>query len=83
MAMAGNDVAPVAVSPAFKPVKRPCASYPAAKSLPAIEAFLPAPATGSLALVLREASGIAQTEARYRMSYNRTRQKRGPPSLHA
>jgi hypothetical protein len=32
-------------------------------------------------VVVSHPAGIAQTEARYRVNFNRSRQKRGPPSL--
>jgi hypothetical protein len=83
MAMAGNDVAPETGGPALKPVKATCASYPVAKSSPAVWAFLTAPAPSFAGPVTAELDAVAQAEARYRIAYNRARQKRGPPSSHS
>ena len=83
MTMAGNDAAPETGTPAFKPAKVACASYPVAKSSPATSAFLAAPSLALAGPMTTEIDALAQTEARYRIAYNRARQKRGPPSLHS
>lgn len=83
MAMAGNDAMPETGSPAFKPAKAVCASYPVAKSSPASWAFLTAPAPQFAGPVTTVLQAVAQTEAHYRIAYNRSRQKRGPPSFHS
>jgi len=41
----------------------------------------PPPEGAAIALVSSAPTGRAQTEVLYRVSHNRTRQKRGPPSL--
>lgn len=58
-----------------------CPLFPTGQASPAGMAFFTAPGETLAAVIAFESWGIAQTEARYRTSFSRTRQKRGPPSL--
>ena len=59
-----------------------CPLFPAGKATPASAAFV-ADSNTDVFVAPAEASfaGAAQTEARYRLSYNSSRKKRGQPSL--
>jgi hypothetical protein len=61
--------------------QRQCSQFP--KTSTAVSSAKPAPAPGTLTtpLAFSHLNVKAQTEARYRVSHSRTRQKRGPPSL--
>src|SRR5450631_1278824 len=57
-----------------------CPYYSVGRAVPAHgKAPLPRAAQMNFALVIHHPSGRPQTEARYRISFSRTAQKRGPP----
>jgi hypothetical protein len=58
-----------------------CAQFPKTSAASYSAQPVPAPSTLATALVFSRQSIKAQTEALYRVSHSRTRQKRGPPSL--
>jgi hypothetical protein len=66
---------------AVRPAKVPCASFPAHDASPAANRFGVAEPAANLAAAppVTGINAIAQTEALYRTSFSRTRQKRGPP----
>jgi hypothetical protein len=68
--------------PAVDPVRPKCSSYPMTSASPGAWNFAIlrnfTPINGSL---LSYPSIEAQTEAQYRVSFSRSRQKRGPPAL--
>jgi hypothetical protein len=68
--------------PAFRPIHQKCPCFPATTVAPAHSniVFLKAPAA-AFACLQTHAAVQTQTEARYRVSFSRSRQKRGPPSL--
>jgi hypothetical protein len=68
--------------PAIRPGFSRCPSYPVA-TYPSSESKL-APATNSQAIfasIVSHPAVQAQTEARHRVSFSRSRQKRGPPAF--
>jgi hypothetical protein len=69
---------------AFKSVPEKCPFYPKAGALPsAAKTVVTQPAQELVAALLSYPAVIAQAESRYRVSFSRSRQKRGPPSLHS
>ena len=59
-----------------------CASYPSAKALPiARTVTLASSSQRVFAEIVAHPATHPQTEARFRISFSRTSQKRGPPSL--
>jgi hypothetical protein len=59
-----------------------CPLYPSGKASPAVTKFgVASPAVAMAAPLVDFIAPVAQTEARYRVSYSRAGQKRGPPSL--
>jgi len=74
-----NSAEPAAAT--LKAAKSKCPSFPTGKSTPAVSAFPVAASRVYSTPPVDRLGGIAQTEARYRLSFSRTRQKRGPPSL--
>jgi hypothetical protein len=63
-------------------VRKTCSSFPVAITAPASSgAALPRPAAAIFAALLSHPSIQFQTESRYRVSFSRCRQKRGPPSI--
>lgn len=58
-----------------------CSSYAAASTVPGSYVALLKNSLSIGASLLRYPSIEAQTEARYRISFSRSRQKRGPPAL--
>jgi hypothetical protein len=66
--------------PAVQPTR--CSLYPSAKGLPTGRTAAVAKASERIfAGLVAHPATRRQTEARYRISFSRTRQKRGPPSL--
>ena len=66
--------------PAFQAA--PCAQYPRAGTAPAqAKASGVAPLETAIAAVVSHPTAQPQTEARYRVSYSRAAQKRGPPAF--
>jgi hypothetical protein len=62
--------------------RQKCSNYPEAGAAPACFKTLAAKPSHTLyAAILTYPAGHAQTEARYGASFNRSRQKRGPPTL--
>jgi hypothetical protein len=57
-----------------------CPSAPKAFAVAGGQAWTPGPEQSVVAVVVAHPAGRAQTEARYRISFGRSRQKRGPPS---
>jgi hypothetical protein len=73
---ASNSGAPV------QAIRQTCASFPAVIAVPArFNLALPSPSPAVFAALLTHPSGQSQTEARYRVSFSRSHQKRGPPSI--
>ncbi|HEV2688034.1 MAG TPA: hypothetical protein VGV35_05755 [Bryobacteraceae bacterium] len=67
-------------TPSVRPA--PCPLFPKQGVTANIASATPAPPTQVfVTLVLTEPAAKAQTEALYRISHSRSRQKRGPPSL--
>ena len=58
-----------------------CPYSPAALNIIVLPSFAPSTAAAIFAEVAQHASIAPQTDARRRISYDRSRQKRGPPSL--
>lgn len=59
-----------------------CPFFPTEKSTPAAaKASVPAPSPQIWVPAVRHCDAVEQAEARYRVSFSRTRQKRGPPSF--
>jgi hypothetical protein len=72
----------MAQSPAFGPAFQaaPCQLYPGARALPAQSKGNGVPISVAVnAGIASHSAAQPQTEARYRMSYSRAGQKRGPP----
>jgi hypothetical protein len=66
----------------FAPAPQRCCSFPGAVPAPGWPgAALPGPSAAIFAALLRHPSIQSQTESRYRVSFSRCRQKRGPPAL--
>jgi hypothetical protein len=66
----------------MRSVRAKCSLYPAAGAIPvAGKASTPRLATRFFVDVVSHPTAHAQSEAQYRVSFSRTRQKRGPPSL--
>jgi len=65
----------------FGSVREKCPYSPAALTIVVLPSFAPTTASAIYAGVVRHASVAPQTDARRRISYDRARQKRGPPSL--
>jgi hypothetical protein len=69
---------------AFKSVPEKCPFYPKAGALPSVsKTVVPQPSQKLIAAVVSYPAVIAQAESRYRVSFSRSRQKRGPPSVHS
>ena len=66
----------------LSPIQPKCSNYPAAIAIPGDRniAFLKN-SPSICASLLHYSSTPAQTEAKYRVSFSRSRQKRGPPAL--
>ena len=62
-------------------VREKCPYSPAALAVVVLPSFAPTTAAAIYAGVVQHASVSPQTDARRRISYDRARQKRGPPSL--
>jgi hypothetical protein len=62
-------------------IREKCPYSPAALSIVVLPSFAPSTSAAIFAGVVRHASVAPQTEARRRISFDRARQKRGPPSL--
>jgi hypothetical protein len=62
-------------------VREKCPYSPAALSIIVLPSFAPGAAAAIFAGVIQHASVHPQTDARRRISFDRARQKRGPPSL--
>jgi hypothetical protein len=68
--------------PALRAMQPKCSSYPSASTVPGSSNFALIKNSPSIgASLLRYPSVEAQTEAQYRISFSRSRQKRGPPTL--
>ncbi len=65
----------------FGSVGEKCPYSPAALAIVVLPSFAPTTAAAIYAGVVQHASVAPQTDARRRISYDRARQKRGPPSL--
>ncbi len=66
----------------IKSTRAKCPLYPTGKAMPAsTKANLPRLMTVSVAPTLSRPTAVEQTEARFRLSFSRSSQKRGPPSL--
>ncbi|GGG93190.1 hypothetical protein [Silvibacterium dinghuense] len=65
----------------FGIISEKCPYMPAALSIIVLPSFQPSTAAAIYAGVQQHASITPQTEAQQRISYDRARQKRGPPSL--
>jgi hypothetical protein len=66
---------------AFTNIAPKCPSYPKAIAAPFPHSFAPADGQGSGVALFVHPASAPQTEARYRVSYARSRQKRGPPVI--
>jgi hypothetical protein len=60
-------------------IREKCPCLPAALSILVLPSFAPTTAAAIFAGVVQHASVAPQTDARRRISYDRARQKRGPP----
>ncbi|MBC8166351.1 MAG: hypothetical protein H7Y20_10815 [Bryobacteraceae bacterium] len=78
--MASPAISPEASGAKFKAVRTKCASFPKSQATPVVSAFLSVPARGIAEPVIAALDVVAQTEARYRLSFSRSRHKRGPPA---
>jgi hypothetical protein len=58
-----------------------CPMFPEGGFTTAAQAVAPAPQASQFASIVSHPAVHAQTEARYRVSFSRSSQKRGPPSL--
>jgi hypothetical protein len=59
-----------------------CSSFPGARAVPVqAKAGVHKASQGVVSSLAAHATEREQTEARYRVSFNRSRQKRGPPAL--
>jgi hypothetical protein len=68
--------------PAIKAIQTRCPYFPAAAQEQTYSTtILPKRQASSFALIFSAAAGHAQTEARFRLSFSRASQKRGPPTL--
>lgn len=79
--MDARDMPSDSTSSAIKAAKTKCASFPISLAAHTGSAIHAAPVLTFDAPAVFPRNGIKQTEARYRMSFSRTRQKRGPPSF--
>jgi hypothetical protein len=61
-------------------IREKCPYTPAALTVVVLPSFAPSTAAAIFAGVVQHTSVAPQTSARGRVSYNRSRQKRGPPS---
>jgi hypothetical protein len=78
MAMADQKSPP---GPAVRAIQPKCPYYPAANAVPSEpNAALPGNFPAISALFFSRSAGRARTEAGYRISFSRSRQKRGPPA---
>jgi hypothetical protein len=70
-----------AAGPGMKSMAEKC-PYPPGRGAALTDGKTPLPrdVVTTLALLVSHPAGQAQTEARYRVSFSRVRQKRGPPS---
>jgi hypothetical protein len=62
-------------------LKQKCPSYPKAIAVVGTGQFFLVPTQAAFAEIAAHPTAQPQTEARYRISFGRSRQKRGPPSL--
>jgi hypothetical protein len=63
-------------------IRQTCPSFPVAIAAPACANLaLPRPSAAVFAALLSHPSIQFQTEARYRVSFSRSHQKRGPPAI--
>jgi hypothetical protein len=67
--------------PALRAMQPKCSNYPSASTVPGSYVALLKASPSIGASLLRYPSVEAQTEAQYRISFSRSRQKRGPPTL--
>jgi hypothetical protein len=68
--------------PAINALQKKCPFFPAAvPGQTYTETVLPKQQATSFALIFSNPAGRAQTEARFRLSFSRASQKRGPPAL--
>jgi hypothetical protein len=68
-------------SRAFSSIARQCQHFPRAIAVPLTPAFAPAASQSADTLIVAHPQSAPQTEARYRVAYARSRQKRGPPVI--
>ena len=68
-------------TPGFAAVTEPCPCHPAIASAAHSSTWKPETAALVYAEAVRHPACAAQTEALYRLSFQRSRQKRGPPSF--
>jgi hypothetical protein len=62
-------------------IREKCPYSPVAVSIVVLPSFAPSPAAAIFAGVMRHTAVSPQTDALRRISFDRARQKRGPPSL--
>jgi hypothetical protein len=67
--------------PQFTSPMKKCPYYPGAVTAPHGTVFTLPIAEAVFAALVSHPSGLAQTESKYRISRDRSRQKRGPPTL--
>lgn len=76
-----NMAEPESQSASDKIVSGKCAQFPGANSLPtSFESGTVRAVQATFAAIVSHPTAHAQTEARYRISFSRSSQKRGPPS---
>jgi hypothetical protein len=71
----------VPLNPDFSAIGEKCPYWPQISTAPHIESFVPATQQAIFAGLTAHPAGSPQTEAGYRASYYRSKQKRGPPSF--
>jgi hypothetical protein len=72
---------PSVTGPSFAAVGKKCPYFPHSTVAAHLETFAPALSTAIFAGIVRHPAVSPQTEAGYRASYLRSKQKRGPPSF--
>ncbi|MFT4112164.1 hypothetical protein [Silvibacterium sp.] len=75
------EMASDGVHRSFSSVREKCPYTPAALSMIVLPSFQPSTAAAIYAGVQQHVSVAAQAEAKRRISFDRARQKRGPPAL--
>jgi hypothetical protein len=75
------DGSATTTQPSFQPIRQRCPSFPIATAEPGGGAAFLRNSTTNFPLTVSHRSNRFQTEAFYRISFSRSRQKRGPPTV--